>query len=92
MEKELKLDDDYSLVFESNCITLRYKKLNEEKTKKSVSGKQIFTKKEYYYPNIKTALTGYLLHCTSEVVSPTVSSILDKIEQVEKVINNLKIN
>jgi hypothetical protein len=90
--KELKLDDDYTLIFESNCVTLKYKKLNEEKTAKNKSGKQVFTKKVFYYSNIKTALNGYLLQRSSEPETPTLSGVLQRIEQVEKVINNLKIN
>ena len=83
----LKLDDNYSLDFDSYNVMLRY----ENKTTKDIKGqtKDITQRDLWYYPTIKLALKNYINF--SLKYSESVSEVLNRIERLEKVIDNLDI-
>lgn len=84
----MNLNENYRIVTDENNVTLQFFE-TREKDKKDGSKETFEFTDNFYYPTIKTALKGFLnksiKHCE------TAEEILKKIEEVEDIINNLKI-
>lgn len=79
----MNLNENWSIRFDENNTILVFK--TERLNKK---GELVEVKDDFYYPSIKTALTGFL-NKTIEGVE-TAKELLVRIEQVEKIISNIK--
>ena len=88
MSKSIKqvvdLDESYSLHTDAVCTTLKYQLAHDV----VVDGKTktVTSRDEWYYPDIKFALKGYLQKSLRPIAS--VEKFLDKVERVEKLIDN----
>ena len=82
----LRLDDNYSLDFDSYNVMLRY----ENKAVKEIKGelKEVTQKYQWYYPNVKQALKRYIQVSLNPVDS--LEEIINRMDKLEKVIDNLE--
>lgn len=85
--KIITLDDDYSIEMEGINVTLRYEKAEGEVNPKT--GKPKITKKTRHYSTIGQALKQYVQF--SAEGCNDVREILVKMDEIYKVIDNLKI-
>ena len=87
----MKLNDNYRIVYDSNNTILQYFERREKQTKEK--GKLISTgefyefTEDYYYPNLKTALNGFLNKCTWGL--ETAEQVLNEIKSVEQLISKM---
>lgn len=78
----MKLDDNYSIEYDSNSVNLKFEKtlLRTDSNGKNVN----YIKTDiWYYPNLKQALKAYL---NKVIESPTISEVIAKIETAEALI------
>lgn len=89
----MKLNNNYRIVYDSENTILQFFEQREINVKDDTTKKNIGTGefKEYtenfYYPNLKTALIGFLNKSTIKV--ETAEQVLKEIKKVETLINNL---
>lgn len=87
----MKLNDNYRIVYDSNNTILQYfeqrEKQIKEKSRLISTGEFYEFTEDYYYPNLKTALNGFLNKCTWGL--ETAEQILDEINKVEQLINKI---
>ena len=81
----MKIDENYSMLVTKDFVHLHFTKEGEL----NIDGNPIITKNDWYYPNIKLALKKYLN--TKITDCENISEILDKIAEVEKNIDNLRL-
>lgn len=79
----MELNDKYRIIFDENNVILQFFENRVDK-----NGKEKEFVDNFYYPNIKTALNGFLVKETWG--TKTVTEFLDKINEVENIISNLK--
>lgn len=85
----MNLNKNYRIVFDDNNTVLQFFELRE-KTKKETEEKTEFEYTEnYYYPNVKTALRSFLNKSLDG--SSSITEVLKRIDDVESIINNLKL-
>jgi hypothetical protein len=85
----MQLNKNYRIIFDENNTVLQFFEMRE-KTKKETKETTTFEYTEnYYYPNIKTALKSFLNKSLDG--SNNVEEVLKRVDEVESVINNLKI-
>jgi len=90
----MELNNKYRIVYDSENTILQFFEQREINVKDNITKKNIGTGefKEYtenfYYPNLKTALVGFLNKST--IQTETAEEILKEIKKVETLINNLK--
>ena len=85
----MQLNKNYRIIFDENNTVLQFFEMRE-KTKKETDETTMFEYTEnYYYPNIKTALKGFLNKSLDG--SSSVEEVLKRIYEVEGVVNNLKL-
>lgn len=79
----MQLTDDWSIKFDANNAILVFKELRKNK-----KGEMVETEDEFYYPNTKTALLGFM-HKNIDGAE-TVEDLIGRIEKVETIINKIK--
>lgn len=79
----MKLNDKYRIVYDSNNTVLQFFEQRENKNTKEMYE---FTE-DYYYPNLKTALGGFLSKCTWGV--DTAEKVIEEIKKVELLISKI---
>jgi hypothetical protein len=79
----MKLNDNYRIVYDSNNTILQY---FERRENKKTNEFYEFTE-DYYYPNLKTALNGFLGKCTWGL--DTAEQVLNEIKSVEQLISKM---
>lgn len=82
----MKLNKNYRIVYEENNTILQFFE-QRKKVKKDKSEEQYEYVDNYYYPHLKSALKAYLNKVVSDT---TIEGVVSKIENVEKLILNLK--
>ena len=83
----MQLDKNYSIEKDENQYTLKYLGDFQIITKGKHKGKEFQTKRNWYYPNIVSALMGYL----NERIDPNdkvAEQVLAQIEDVKQTIIN----
>ena len=82
----MNLDNNYRIVYDENNVILQFFDQREKKTK---DGNVDFEFTEnFYYPNMKTALTAFLMKSLHG--SGSVEAVLQEIRRVESIISKLK--
>lgn len=85
----MKLNNNYRIVYDSNNTILQF--FEQREKQKLQKGKLIPTgefyefTEDYYYPNLKTALNGFLNKCTWGL--ETAEEVLTEIKRIELLIN-----
>lgn len=85
----MKLDEKHLLVYDENNVTLRFQEKRIAKKKNKTEESYLF-KKDRYYPNVKSALKSYVNLKLKG--SESIQNILDRIDEVELLISELKTN
>lgn len=80
------IDENYRIENDVNNFILRYEK--RDGTINAKTGKEITSTDEWYFSNIKLALTKYLNE--SLKTSDSITEVLDEIKRVETLISKLK--
>lgn len=89
----MKLNDKYRIVYDSENTILQFFEQREINLKDKITKKNIPTgefkeyTENYYYPNLKTALIGFLNKCTWNV--ELAEEVLKEINKVETIINKI---
>jgi hypothetical protein len=87
----MKLNNNYRIVYDSNNTILQFFEQREKQIKvknKLVSTGEFFEfTEDYYYPNLKTALNGFLNKCTWGL--ETAEQVLNEIKNIELLINKI---
>ena len=82
----MNLDNNYRIVYDENNVILQFFEQREKKTK---DGNVDFEFTEnFYYPNLKTALTAFLTKSLHG--SKTIEFVLNEIARVESIISKIK--
>ena len=82
----MNLDNNYRIVYDENNVILQF---FEQLEKKQKDGNVDFEFTEnFYYPNMKTALTAFLMKSLHG--SGSVEAVLQEIRRVESIISKLK--
>jgi len=90
----MQLNKNYRIVYDTDNTILQFFEQREKMVKDEVSKKFIGTGKfkefteNFYYPNLKTALSGFLNKCTWEL--ETAKEVLEQLVKIENIINNIK--
>lgn len=85
----MRLDDCYSIRKQGDNIILQFECHTGEMNKKT--GKEVVTKKSWYYPNIKACLLNYLYkYVETDIGYSTADGVLERIKKVENIILNSK--
>tara|TARA_R110000851_G_scaffold291462_5_gene445839 strand:- start:2146 stop:2397 length:252 start_codon:yes stop_codon:yes gene_type:complete len=82
----MELDENYRILHEENNVILQFYE-NRIRTKKDNSNEEYEFTQNYYHPTLKSALKSYL---NKSIAKPSISEVINKIEEVEKLI--LKLN
>ncbi len=85
----MKLDEKHLLVYDENNVTLRFQE-NRVRKKKDKTEESYLFQEDRYYPNVKSALKSYVNLKLKG--SESIQNILDRIDEVELLINELKTN
>lgn len=84
----MKLNQNYRIVYDTNNTILQFfeqrEKQIKEKGKLVPTGEFFEFTEDYYYPNLKTALNGFLNKCTWGL--ETAEQVLAEIKKVELLI------
>jgi hypothetical protein len=89
----MELNSNYRIVYDENNCILQFFEQREKMVKDEVTKKQVGTGefKEYtenfYYPNLKTALSGFLNKCTWDVI--TAKEVLEVLGNCEVLISKI---
>jgi len=89
----MKLNDKYRIVYDSENTILQFFEQREINLKDKITKKNIPTgefkeyTENYYYPNLKTALIGFLNKCNWNV--ELAEEVLKEINKVETIINKI---
>ena len=89
----MNLNKNYRIVYDSENTILQFFEQRESFKKGDTkriqgSGETKEHTEDYYYPNLKTALVGFLQKCTWEIESA--EEVLKELNRVELLIKNLK--
>ena len=90
----MQLNENYRIVYDSDNTILQFfeqREINvkDETTKKFVgTGEFKEATENFYYPNLKTALSGFLSKCTWGV--ETAKEVLSKLNELEGLIKTIK--
>ena len=89
----MELNKNYRIVYDENNCVLQFFEQRESFKKGDTkriqgSGETKEHTEDYYYPNLKTALVGFLQKCTWEIESA--EEVLKELNRVELLIKNLK--
>lgn len=84
MIERIVLDDLYTISCDKESCTLYYEK---EKGINDKTNNAIYERSQWYYPNLKLALSNYLLKSASN--SSTIKEVLERISEVENKISNI---
>jgi len=81
----MNLNENYRIIYDENNTILQFFEQREKKPKDGVSSYYEFQDNSYY-PNLKTALQGFLNKCTWGL--ETAKEVLNKLEEVAKIIRD----
>ena len=89
----MELNKNYRIVYDSENTILQFFEQREsfkkdDKLKVAGTGEVKEFTENYYYPNLKTALTGFLNNCTWNL--QTAKEVLESLNKLQTLINNLK--
>ena len=90
----MQLNKNYRIVFDTDNTILQFFEQREKMVKDEVSKKFIGTgefkefTENFYYPNLKTALNGFLNKSTWDL--ETAKEVLEQLLKIENIINNIK--
>ena len=77
----MKLNENYRIVYDAENTILQFFEQREIKVQKVSTGEYKEFTENFYYPNLKTAQTGFLNKCTWD---------LEEAEEVLAVLNRLE--
>ncbi len=89
----MELNKNYRIVYDENNCILQFFEVRESFKKGDLkrikgTGETKEHTDDYYYPNLKTALIGFLQKCTWGI--ETAEEVLKELNRVEELIKNLK--
>ena len=89
----MELNKKYRIIYDSENTILQFHELREsfkkdDKLKIAGSGETKEFTENSYYPNLKSALIGFLNKCTWDL--ETAKEVLAELNKLELLINNLK--
>ena len=85
----MELNANYRIVYDDNNCILQYYEMREKKDKnKNPLGFVFEYTNDAYYPNLKSALNGFLTKCTWGL--ETAKEVLDELNKIELIINKIK--
>lgn len=90
----MELNGKYRIIYDTDNTILQFfesreKTVKDESTKKYVgTGEYKEFTENFYYPNLKTALTGFLNKCTWGL--ETAEKVLSELNKLEILINKIK--
>lgn len=84
----MKLNGNYRIVYDNENTILQFFESREIKVQKVGTGEYKEFTENFYYPNLKTALTGFLNKCTWGL--DTAEKVLTELKKLEILINNQK--
>ena len=79
----MKLDENYSIAKEGNCVTLYYSSKRYDEKKK----KEVLSKDSWYFNNTQMALKKYVNEVVD--VQASIGEVLVKLAELESKIDNL---
>lgn len=85
----INLNKNYRIVFDDNNIFLQFFELREKNKKETEEKVEFEYTENCYYPNVKSALKGFLNKYLDG--SSSVDEVLKRTDEVENIINNLKL-
>lgn len=86
METVIKIDDDYTIIADNVCVTLKFSKavgVNES------TGKEIISTRQTYHGDIKQALKEYLNQAIVDSHPETIEQVLNEIIRIENKIDQV---
>ena len=90
----MELNKNYRIVYDTDNTILQFFELREIKVKDEASKKYVGIGEykefieNFYYPNLKSALIGFLNKCTWDL--QTAKEVLKELLKIENIINNIK--
>jgi len=90
----MELNKNYRIVYDSDNTILQFFEQREKTVKNETTKKYVGTgefkefTENFYYPNLKTALSGFLNKCTWD--SQTAEEVLAELKKIELLINKIK--
>ena len=90
----MQLNENYRIVYDSDNTILQFFEQREVNVKDEITKKYVGTgefkevTENFYYPNLKTALTGFLNKSTWRV--ETAKEVLSKLNELEVLIKTIK--
>lgn len=85
----IQLDSEWRIEFDENNVELIWEKEVLGKNKKTGEEKMVTQSKSHYYPHVKSALKRYLQEELKDTDS--IEQILERINEVETKIDNIKL-
>lgn len=84
----MQLNENYRIVYDSDNTILQFFEQREIKVQKVGTGEFKEATENFYYPNLKTALLGFLIKCTWGL--DTSKEVLSKLNELEGLIKTIK--
>lgn len=84
----MQLNENYRIVYDSDNTILQFFEQREIKVNKVGTGEFKEFTENFYYPNLKTALNGFLTKCTWGI--ETAKEVLSKLNELEALIKTIK--
>ena len=84
----MQLNENYRIVYDSDNTILQFFEQREIKVNKVGTGEFKEFTENFYDPNLKTALNGFLTKCTWGI--ETTKEVLSKLNELEKLIKTIK--
>jgi len=90
----MQLNENYRIVYDSDNTVLQFFEQREKTVKDEITKKYVGTgefkeaTENFYYPNLKTALLGFLTKCTWGL--DTSKEVLSKLNELEGLIKTIK--
>lgn len=84
----MELNKNYRIVYDTDNTILQFFEQREIKVDKIGTGKFKEHTENFYYPNLKTALNGFLNKCTWDI--ETAKEVIDELKRIKLIINKIK--
>lgn len=84
----MELNQNYRIIYDSDNTILQFFEQREIKVQKIGTGEFKEFTENFYYPNLKSALNGFLNKCTWGLL--TVNEVIKELKKLETLINTIK--
>jgi len=84
----MQLNENYRIIYDSDNTILQFFEPREIKVDKVGIGKYKEFTENFYYPNLKTALSGFLNKCTWGF--ETANQVITELNKIELLIKSIK--